>query len=181
MAPTNKATSFTREILLTLSNYDVINITYCKYFLPIPCFLNITVIASIQKIGNTELLNVSLCVRGSTMSILIGFIAFRSKHVKYGHLTFFCCLLVLKNPWWTDTVVRKWTENKVKERPNLKKCQCWGKTAPEDYLSNCTERAWYPTPEMSEISTDNLCHSKEDSKGCSVIYQNNMSCFYFST
>ena len=61
--------------------------------LPIPCSLNITVIASIQKIGNTELCNVSPCVRGSTMIILIGFIAFKSKHVKYGHLIFFCCLL----------------------------------------------------------------------------------------
>ena len=31
MAPTNKAIFFTREILLTVSNYDVINITHCKY------------------------------------------------------------------------------------------------------------------------------------------------------
>ena len=79
------------------------------------------------------------------------------------------------------SLMRKWTVNKMQEWPKLKKRQCWSKTAPEDYLSNCTERAWYPTPEMSEISTDKLCHAKEDSKGCSVVcLSNNRSCVYLS-
>jgi len=48
-------------------------------------------------------------------------------------------------------------------------CECWGKIQPDDYLSNCHERAWFPKPEMSEVSTDNLCHAKEDEKECSKI------------
>ena len=50
-------------------------------------------------------------------------------------------------------------------------CECWGKITPEEYLGNCTERAWYPTPKMSEISKDGLCHAKTDHNECTVIYK----------